>query len=373
MKKCCIVFLALVLGSMSLSGCKGKQPEAVDAEVLPVEAPETEPLEPSPEPEEDLTGKAIDTLTGLYIDEEAAARRPIAVVINNLHKAKPQSGIAQADLIYEVLAEGDITRLVALFKSFDSQKIGPVRSTRDYFLDFALNHDAIFAHHGGSPAGYNAISSLGIDHLDGMADGATFWRDPARANVPGMYEHSSYTDSKGLLTVIEKNIKRPTVYEDAPTPFQFSDTDMTPTGALPASVVTVPYSSTYTRSFVYDKDTSMYLVYQGEEPHIDEETGEQLAVKNILVQLTTMGVISGDDAGRRSVNVVGSGGGYYMTDGMYIPIKWSKTSHNAPMMWTDEAGNPLVMNKGKTWINVHQGDVLVPTSEVEQEQAKVEK
>ncbi|MCL2397786.1 MAG: DUF3048 domain-containing protein, partial [Defluviitaleaceae bacterium] len=164
----------------------------------PTPVPTPTPIPSSPE------GVAVSRLTGLYICEEAARRRPFAVVYNNESRGLPQMGLMQADIIYEVLAEGSITRVIAIFQDFDAEMIGPIRSARHYFTNFALDSGAVFVHHGASTQGYNAIRNLGLDNIDGMRfDGTVFWRDADRRRERGL-EHSSFTSAERLMNVAEQ-------------------------------------------------------------------------------------------------------------------------------------------------------------------------
>jgi hypothetical protein len=367
----------LILTAVFLTSCGSKPaPNPAEGETVgafaedhapePYEAPSVEPeqiteqdqtTEPEQPTEQENILLAENSLTGLMIDEKTANRRPIAVVINNLHKALPQSGIAQSDIIYEVLAEGDITRLVAVFRDFSSAKIGPVRSARDYFLNFAFDNGAVFIHHGGSPGAYSLISRSGVDDIDGMFASDVFWRDGARSSVPGMYEHSSYTDAEKLTAGVESR-----AYDEPPSiapAFNFADP---PNAAGLASSVTVTYSKGYVRRFEYDGENGLYRVFQGDDPHIDEETGEQLAVANVIVQFADMYVIQGDAAGRREVRLTGEGKGFLFTNGGTAPLTWSKERLGAPTEWFGENGEKLIVSRGKTWINVYDGDIVVETS-----------
>ena len=363
MKKLLFSLLTVVL---ILSACSGNEAETPSPSPAPTPVESTSPSPtptptptptpeptPTPDPGPDLTGLALNPLTGEYIDENIASRRPVAVVINNLNKALPQSGIGQADVIYEVLAEGGITRMIAVFKDFDAEKIGPVRSTRHYFLDFALDNDAIFAHHGGSPQGYNSISNLKINNLDGMAlEGKIFFRDPVRKSMPGMLEHSSYTSAQGLLSETASKAYRMQMEEEFKNPFDFYGDDESIAGE-PVTKITVPYSpQSQTGVFEYDSENEVYMRSQNGNLHIDELTGEQLSVRNVLVQYVNMYVIAGDDAGRREVTLISQGDGVLFTQGISIPVKWSKESHQAPTIWTSESGDKLTLSKGKTWICV---------------------
>ena len=297
-----------------------------------------------------LEGKSVSSLTGIYVDSEIANRRPIAVTINNLHKALPQSGIGEADLYYEVLAEGEITRIVAIFENFNSQKIGPVRSAREYFTYFALDNDAIYIHHGGSPTGYSAIRNRGVDDLDGMNDTTAFLRDKKRANTPGMYEHSSYIDTEGILKSIENRGYRQERNNTMPM-FSFSEENKVLTDGINAIDLKIPFSSYQISEFKYNSDTGKYERYQSGEPQIDEETSEILTVKNIIVQYANTYVIDGE--GRREIDLIGSGEGYFVTNGKAINLTWKKEKYNTPTKWYDSLGNQLEINKGKTWICVY--------------------
>ena len=326
------------------------------------EPPEEEPPEEPEEPEEPEDLRPLALLTGIHIDEEYATRRPIAVVINNIHEAQPQSGIASADIIYEVLAEGHVTRFVAVFQSYIPEEIGPVRSARDYFVDFAFNHDAIFVHHGSSPTGTNRINSTRITALDGMRlEGRVFWRD--RDNVPAWHrnrgrrramEHSSYTSQTRLLDHIADNNIRDYISEDHESGFTFGEVPLTGTAGIAERVV-VPFSSTTPRIFIFDEETGLYMVEYHHGEHRDAITQEQLAVANVLIQLTNIRVVDG--VGRRNVQTVGEGEGYFVTAGRYRPVRWVKESHTAPMRWYFEDGIPLILAPGTTWICVFSGTV----------------
>lgn len=336
----------------------------------PVPTPTPTPTpEPTPDP---MEGMVHSSFTGLPILEETDPLRPIAVVINNHSRALPQAGVADADIIYEVLAEGQITRLVGIFHHNVPHRIGPVRSTRDYFADFAIDNDAIFAHHGGSPTGYARLRNLGIAGLDGMAlEGTTFWRDPDRRRVPALFEHSSYTGAEVLEQAIASRNFRRNRHEDDNLGFAFNlDENMAfealarASGGIfrPCVELTVPFSNSYPRRFVYDPETMTYAVYNVHGPHIDEniansedsDADAQVRVTNVLVQHVRSRVVPGDVEGRREVNTVGSGSGYLASNGGIVTVRWERDSHNTPTRWYFANGMPLQLTPGSTWINVLQ-------------------
>lgn len=313
---------------------------------------------PTPVPTPDMTGKGINRLTGHHIDYNIANQRPIAVVINNINRALPQSGIKDADLYYEVLAEGDITRIIAVFQDYNHAKVGPIRSARDYFLDFALDNDALFIHHGGSPSAYTSINRLNIDNLDGMNDTVNFFRDRTRLNTAGMYEHSSYINTQNLKQHFIGRGIRTERFEDDITGFNFFPVVASSVGAGRTNEITVPFSNAYISTFKYDEETRLYSKYSSGNPHIDVEVNEQLTVTNVLVQNVNMHLIPGDEAGRRQVDLVGRGDGYLFTNGAYSHVTWSKQSHTSPTKWFDQQGRELRLNKGKTWICIYNGTPL---------------
>ena len=378
-----IVFLTALLLCLSFAACsRSEEIDWREGEIV-IEMPSNDLEGDSPHPappraEESpieflpflLPEGPFSRLTGLPVYEEVLYRRPFAAVINNSSRALPQSGIASADIIYEVLAEGDITRLVGIFQSYVPEKLGPMRSARDYFIDFAFNHDALFIHHGSSPSGYSRINSLRITNLDGMnLEGSVFWRDrtyPYWAFNTGTrpMEHSSYTGSERLFNHLNNRGIRNYWPEDAQA-FGFSfaqggarsnPVDMGTEGGQ-AYAFTVPFSQWYFRRFVFDPDTGLYLAENRHGAHLDAETGEQIAVSNVLIQFTNMRVVDGE--GRRTVDTVGEGVGYWISGGRYRPVRWAKDSHTAPMRWYFPDGEPLVLTPGRVWICVFQANGTV--------------
>jgi hypothetical protein len=325
------------------------------------------PLPEEYEPKEYETlpeGHILSVLTGLPIYEGFAARRPLAVVVNNIRQALPQHGIASADIIYEVLAEGDITRLVAIFQSYWPETIGSIRSARDYFIDFAFNHDAIFVFHGTSPTGQTRIRNTRLDNLDGghLEGRGVFWRDrtyPYWAQNTGQRPtvHSAFTGGSRIEQQIEAASIRDYMYQHPALGFNFGTPEAANLG--PAHHITVPFSPNYTRRFIFDEEHNLYRVYNPRGALLDGNTREHVAVSNILIQFTNMHIIAGDPEGRRSVRTTGEGHGLLITNGYHFPVYWEKESHTAPTHWSFEDGSPLVLSAGTTWICVFQGNVII--------------
>lgn len=348
-----------IMGSAVVKPSPTATPAARRAVMPPVHAPEgTYVITASPA---DLTGKVPNTLTGLYMNEEVANRRPFAVVFNNNELSLPQSGLSQADIIYEVISEGSITRIIGIFQDFDSAKIGSIRSARHYFIDIALDYDAFFVHFGGSPQAYESLKTLKIDNINGIYldggvktdnfDQVVFWRDADRWKVSNLREHSAFTNAANLIGQAEK-AKYRLERQDFEPPFAFYNSFQSYPGAEPAQRISVSYGGGEPCVFEYDEKTHKYARFQmkGPKPHMDSETGEQITVDNVIVQLTSVKPIAGDTEGRRDVTLVGSGGGYLFTGGTVIPIKWTKAGRTSPTVWTFENGDKLMLNKGQTWI-----------------------
>lgn len=331
--------------------------------------------------EENIFVYPSSRLTGMPIREEYLIRRPMAVVINNIHRALPQSGIASADIIYEVLSEGDVTRIVGIFQSYIPEKIGPVRSARDYFVDFAFNHDALFIHHGASPSGYGRIRGQRINNVDGMTwEGRVFWRDRtypywARNTGTRPLEHSSFTGWYRLEEHIYSQGIRDYFSETPAYGFNFGEITADYVGT--ADRVIVPFSPNYTRTFIFNPETNLYYVENRDGAHVDALNQEQITVTNVLVQFTAQRVVDGE--GRRTVQTTGEGLGYLATGGKTFPLRWVKEDHASPTRWyfsnntgeNNERDEPLTLAPGTTWINVFQSNGTV-IFEIDVEETDVE-
>lgn len=301
------------------------------------------------EPVIDLSKMGLNPLTGLYIDKELIEKRPFGIMINNHKKAMPQSGLEQADVIYEALVEGGICRLFALYKDFDAEKIGPVRSARHYFLDFAFDFDSLYVHYGQSPQAKAAFSNWNAPNLNGLSglDSIMCFQDPSRRRP-----HSTYTSYEGLQKGLDYKGYRTEKREDLVNKFIFSEEPIFLEEGDVAEKVILDYSYYQYAWFEYDDETELYNRFQFGAAHIDVETNNQLAFDNVIIQLVNVWNIKGDTAGRLDMNLISTGKGYYITKGKVIPINWSKDSHYSTTKYTLEDGSALEMNTGKTWISI---------------------
>lgn len=291
-------------------------------------------------------------LTGETQDFDTSAQRPYAVMINNISVAQPQVGISQADWIYEIPAEGGITRMMGLFSHIeDVPSVGSIRSLRPYYLSIALSYDAIVIHGGGSEDAYSDLAALNADHIDGVRDdhafSSIFYREMSRASAGT--EHTLFFNGDKVPALVEEYGFRTTHYSDYRTGLQFSET-AAEQGTATAEQVCVTFNNSKTTSFSYHADTGCYTAFQYGGDYADGESGEVVPFANVLVLQTQMRAY--DDYGRLEADVVGSGDGWYFTGGKCVPIHWSRSDTYAPFIYTTESGAALSFAIGKTYAAV---------------------
>ena len=348
-KRTLAMFLAMMM-LLSLAGCgKKEEPVVPAAEPEPIEEPAPEP-EPEPEPEP--TGPAgTNPLTGLPMEPEYENDRPVAVMFNNLKAAQPQLGISRADIIYEVPAEGGITRMLGVFQSLEGVgTLGSIRSSRPYYLELALGHDALYVHAGGSPEAYKDIPAWGVDNMDGVnggSDARIFWRDAERKKTMG-YEHTLVTSGEKIQEYVDGHSR--TEHKAGYAYTQTFAADGTPAGGAPAEHVTLKFSNYKTGVFDYDAASGKYLVSQYGKPHTDGALNQQVSAANVLVLETSISEIAGDTYGRLTVDLTGSGSGTYFCGGKCVPIQWSKADRNSQFVYTLQDGTPLTMGQGNSYV-----------------------
>ncbi len=271
--------------------------------------------------------------------------RPIAVMIDNDNSdARPQAGIEEAFLVYEMFVEGGSTRYMALFKNAETKKIGPVRSSRHYFLDYAMENDAIYAHFGWSPLAQQDISALGINNINGLYDSSTFYRD---YSVTSDW-HTAYTSIESLEK--SADAKEYSFTTDKGNVFTYNRTDTDLENGSPAEKVTLKYSGFYITGYKYNPETKLYTKQLGQSDY-PTQSGKPIAVKNIIVQFASNYNL-GDGSARQQIDTVGSSTGYYITNGKCIEINWSKSSRSAKTVYTDKEGKEIKLNPGTTYVNL---------------------
>lgn len=363
MSKKRLVPLLLLLGLLPACSGGGDLPEET-ASASPTPVAEVT-AEPSPTPYDG----PVSPLSGLPIGEEWLNRRPVAVMLNNLKEALPQMGQSQADIIYEVPAEGGITRMLAVYQSVEGVgKIGSIRSARPYYLELALGHDAIFIHAGGSEDAYARISQWGVAALDGVRgpylsnqeNGNLMWRDPERKKSYSL-EHTVVTTGEAIIqrfagyTNLRQEHKEGYVYE-----MDFTE-DGTPSGGFSADHLQVPFSHYKTGEFQYDPQSGLYLIEEYGDAYIDGDTGEQVGVTNVVVLKTAIRN-TGDSLGHMTVDLSSGGTGYFACGGQAIDLLWSKDYPDGQLFYTDLEGDLITFGTGRTYVCIVPLDSQVSIS-----------
>lgn len=312
------------------------------------EAPKTgdEPEEPP------VDATYYNPLTGEIVSQAVANRRPVAVMLNTLKKALPQSGPGDADLLLEMTEEGGITRVMAVFQDLTGVgDLGSIRSTREYFSFLAMGYDAILCHCGGSEFGISALKRNNYTSLNEFTFSDLYWRDPDRkANVG--YEHSLYTSGETLLSYLADSTLRSTHHEGYTSPFVFAENG-TPDGQS-ADRVEVSFSKYKQTQFTYDDAAGKYNVTVFDDmPYMDANTGDQVAVTNVLVVVTRQTTKA--DGEHQEYDLSG-GKGYFACGGKHIEICWEKGGETDPLCFTYPDGTPLVLGVGSSYICVVDDD-----------------
>ena len=276
--------------------------------------------------------------------------RPYAVMINNISTVWGyQCGLQDAYLVYEIIVEGGYTRLMAVFKDKELDRIGSVRSSRHYFLDYALENDAVYVHFGWSPQAESDMNTLGVNNINFMSY-AGYTRDYSLGLAT---EHTAFTTTNDIKAGMDNYGYRNTSKEKPVLNYSVKEVDLSSKeGAIPANSINVGYSSYKDTSFDYDAENKVYKRSQNNIPQVDYITKEQYTVKNIITYKVNNYTISGDDKRRQTIENIGSGEGYYITNGYMIPITWEKDSRSSKTMYKYLDGTELKVNDGNTHIEI---------------------
>lgn len=356
MKKYVNAVLLAALGCTVLSGCGKSAAKPQDTtETVAAETnaesdaePETEAEAVSPE------GMARNNLTGEWISADAAAKRPLALMIENTREAWPHYGIENADIVYECPVEGSITRYMALFQDYSGMdRIGNVRSCRPYYVDFASEYDAIYAHFGECIFAFDILEKIDdIDALEGQVENLAFYRT-SDMNAP----HNAYVSADGIDAAIAYKGYSTTMADGFGEHYNFANDDETVSldNGYDAVVVEPGYRIDKPW-FVYNPSDGLYYRYAFGSEEKDAVTGDQLAYNNIILQGVnyTMYTGSGTQFDDKYLNIdcYSGGTGQYVTNGKAVDITWSKDSLTSPTRYFDADGNEIKVNQGKTWVCV---------------------
>ena len=303
---------------------------------------------------EEKDGKIRSYLSGKLVDKSVGERRPVAVMLNNIEDAQPMSGTSMADVLYECVVEGSLTRMMGIFENYDDlDKIGSVRSCRNYFVYYALEFDAIYCHYGQSAYAMPLLEQPFVDNLSGLSsEGDTvFYRTTDR-----VAPHNAYASAKGIKKGIEIKGYDNNYNSDFKGKFTFADDGETIVPDSPDSYTAVHVEPGYLINkpwFDYDKDSGKYLRFEYDEPQIDAENNEQFAADNIILQYSGWEVV--DEKGYLGFDCHSGGKMTYITKGKARDGSWIRfDGDTGSVRYFDMNGEEIVMNQGKTWVLIIQ-------------------
>ena len=285
--------------------------------------------------------KIYSPLSGAEISDASLANRPVtAIVIENSPEARPQSGLKQAGIVYEAIAEGGITRCLALYQENRPQLIGPVRSVRPYYVEWAAQYDPSIVHVGGSSRALSMVrgGGYGVD-LDQFFNGGSFWRVADR-RAP----HNVYTSFDKIDTLA--NSKGKTTSQFVP----YLRHDIKKIDAPQASNINIDVSSgQFHVEYSYDPGSNSYKRTQGGQPHIDREEG-QIAPQTVIAMKVPVSIAM-EDGYREQINTSGTGSAFIFQNGTVIEATWSRGGDpKSNLVFKDLSGRDISLNRGQTWI-----------------------
>ncbi len=375
--------LLLISGTLLLSGCGAAAPEAASDASVETGTEAVEDVEAYDKFEDSVSSDAATPadgaiaaqkgyvsslgaervregdmvqsyLSGRMVPSDIGDRRPVAVMLNNIEDAMPMSGVSYADILYECVVEGSLTRMMGIFENYDDlEKIGSVRSCRNYFVYYALESDAIYCHYGQSSYALPLLEQDYVDNLSGLAaiGDTVFYRTTDR-----VAPHNAYASAKGIKKGIEDMGYRNTYRDGFVGKFTFAkdgdpndlsaENSYDATHVEPGYKINEPYLE-------YDPADGLYHRWQYGTEHIDDLTGEQLAFDNVILQYSAWEQI--DDKGYLGFDCHGGGKMTYITKGKACDGKWISIGGEAgAVRYFDEDGEEIVLNQGKTLIEIIQ-------------------
>lgn len=291
-------------------------------------------VEPEPEPT-----TVASRVSGRQIDKANPEHSIYAVQIENSPDARPQSGLKDADIISEAVAEGGITRFNAIFHDNTPSNIGPVRSLRPYYIDWFAPYNAAIVHAGGSPEALADIKSMGLQDMDNVSG---YFRRESKRYAP----HNLYTSGAQMLDLFTKR-----GYKNASPVPSLPRKEAAPAATPTASTINLKISSAlYNVVFTYDKASNTYLRAQGGAPHIDADSGQQLAPSVVIVPVMSKSIHP--DRVHTKYGSVGSGKVFVFQDGIVTEGTWNKPARTSQWQLTDAAGAVIALNPGQTWFTM---------------------
>ena len=342
----------------------GPEPTAISIPSAPTPAPvvaDTPTATPAPTatptatPTETPIPLPRSPLSGIVTGQRVAGRRPVAVKVANDPGARPQWGISEAEIVYEHVTEGGVTRFTCIFILSDHPRVGPIRSARLIDVDLIREFDALFAHVGGSPPVREHLQVLGPLDRDEFfySAGGPYYRTEDRFAPHNTFINLPALREAGLAVGL------PGTVELAPTLFYSEQPEAGDLHAL--NVPPPPASSdTYRSTYAFDAGTRLYAKSQNNAPHIDGATGEQINVANVVLQYTNIVATEYEEdfLGNRSLDIdtVGEGDVTIFRDGLGLPGRWVREAIADRTRYLDRDGNQIALRPGHTWVHMLSPD-----------------
>jgi hypothetical protein len=361
---------AIAVGSAASGPLSFGTPASSDAPaggglVDPVAAASVEPSS-SPSPEATATASPTPTptptptpvptpvlvrapLTGLMVTERVASQHPIALMIDDASGARPQSGFNSAAVVWQAPAEGGVPRYMMIFQDQVPTDVGPVRSARSYFIEWAAEWKAVYGHVGGSPQAMATLRAKGNGQLVYNADqfrwGGTYYRRVSARRAP----HNVYSDAKSLRIMATKVGAKNELLK----PFWRFGKDAPLAERPSGGIIRVVYPQN-SIEYRYDRTTNTYLRgVSGQSKQLDAATGKRVAPKNVVVMMVSFRPLNdGSNKHRLVAKNVGSGKAWIATNGRTIVGTWKKASISGPTRFYDKDGKPVTLTAGQTFIQV---------------------
>lgn len=338
MKKLMLMLLILIF---VITGCSRNvdKPTTVEVPEPPVKV--DEPIE-APVIKEPVREGKISPLSGIYAADDIINQRVVAIMFDNHPRARWQAGLKDAEIVFEFPVEAPYTRYIGLFLINSPDSIGPIRSSRPYFVTKALEFDAIYVRVGGSEQAKSDIINLNIADIDGLtSSNKVFWRNSNKKAPNNLYSSMDVIRQ----TQIDRGYNATGVYEG----FQFNEEDKDIQGYAANSIL-INYMSNNTTKYTYDLQNKLYMREKDGKQHIDESDNSVITAKNIIIQEANVKVI--DNEGRLDIGLIGEGNAKYITNGVGYDIKWVKESRKSKTFYYDENGVEIKLNPGITWIQI---------------------
>lgn len=281
-------------------------------------------------------------LTGIEVEPQAADEPVTAVMIENSPNARPQSGLDAADIVFEAVAEGGITRFMALFQSQAPDTVGPIRSLRPYYLDWLMGFDAAVAHVGGSGKALQLVDRRGAKSLNQFSHSGPYYRSSDRISPHNMY--SSLKDLRSL----QKRLG----YDKSEFPL-FERSEDEPAEEPKATTINIDYSSSlYQAQFRYNREDNDYSRHMAGNVHNDRETGKPITVENVVV----VKMPTSSDGQYAIMDTIGSGDAVLFKNGRAHNIRWRQKSYNDRIELLDSEGEEVSLNQGQSWFAILPSD-----------------